>query len=164
MLFPARFQTGVRNTTVPNPAQLHSKNPKAYVFEGLASEYDFRKQLENYAKLEAVLQANGRSFLWVAGAYYPAVRNWVHFPPANNHRFNAVADDGSLLWHKYVGMEPMGGQNHVFVAGMRIKVSMFLELNAQQQTALLENSRYQIAREFTPQKLKWLDEANELWS
>lgn len=166
-MFPTRFATGIRQVTIPNPAALYSRpasgrwgSPRpdnARTFEGLCSEYNFEKQTDNFKRLQAVLRANGTDFLYVASAHY---RGDLH----TNHRFVACAADGSLLWHKYVGFVAQGGQNHVFVGGMRIKVSIFLKLRADEQRALLSNSRSLIAATFETKKLRWMNEDKTLWN
>jgi hypothetical protein len=75
--------------------------------------------------------------------------------------------DGSLLWNKYVAYSAQGAQNHVYVAGMRIKVSIFLHLLDYEQDALLSNSKKKIEKAFGPDhatRLKWLDESETLWN
>jgi hypothetical protein len=170
MNFPARFYTGVRNTTIPNPAWLHRTQTttvdgwplrevgtEAETFEGLCSEYDFEKQTTNFRRLREVLRANGTDFLYVASAHY---RGDLH----TNHRFVACSADGSLLWNKYVGFVAQGGQNHVYVAGMRIKVSVFLNLKSYEQRALLGGHRADILAKMNPDKMRYLNEDKTLWN
>jgi hypothetical protein len=167
-MFPTRFATGIRQVTIPNPAWLHRSTNEygwfgrrrvgeAKTFEGLCSDYDFKKQTENYNRLRAVLLENGTDFLYVASAQY---RGDLH----TNHRFVACAADGSLLWHKYVGFVAQGGQNHVFVGGMRIKVSIFLKLTKAEQRALLSNSKSAIDAHFDAKKRRWVNEDKQLWN
>lgn len=167
-MFPTRFATGIRQLTIPNPARLHRstneygwfgrlRHGNAKTFEGLCSEYSFEKQTKNFKRLQAVLRANGTDFLYVASAHY---RGDLH----TNHRFVACAADGSLLWNKYVGFVAQGGQNHVYVGGMRIKVSIFLKLTPPEQRALLSNSRSAIDSHFDAKKLRWMNEDKTLWN
>lgn len=156
-MFPKRFATGIRRVTVPNPAYLHRNDPTAKVFEGRTANYDFKKQTNNYTALEAVLRDFGTRFLYVASAQY---KGDLH----TNHRFVAVAEDGSLLWHKYVGFVAQGGQNHVFVGGMRIKVSIFLKLNKEEQQALLSNNTTIINLVIDKKKREWMNEDKLLWN
>lgn len=169
MNFPQRFFTGVRNTTIPNPAWLHDNFESnefgrlrrqgniAKTFQGLCSDYNFKKQTRNFLRLRKVLLENDTDFLYVAAAKYSGD---LH----TNHRFVACAADGSLLWNKYVGFVAQGGQNHVYVAGMRIKVSVFLSLRNYEQRALLSGSRKTILVKVDPSKLWSLDEADDLWN
>jgi len=156
-MFPTRFATGIRQVTIPNPANLHRNDPTARTFEGLCSEYDFKLQTTNFRRLREVLRANGTDFLYVASALY---KGDLH----TNHRFVACAADGSLLWHKYVGFVAQGGQNHVFVGGMRIKVSIFLELKADEQRALLSNSVSACQALFDAAKVRRMNEDKTLWN
>ena len=171
MKFPNRFYTGIRNTTIPNPADLHrdfkylhlspmsGENNETVIFEGLCSDYNFRLQTDNYMDLRRILRRNGTDFLYVAAARYMGDQR--------NHRFVACAKNGSLLWNKYVAYSAQGGQNHVYVAGMRIKVSLFLTLIDSQQDALLSHSMKKIEKAFGPDykaKLKFLDESKQLWN
>ncbi len=156
-MFPTRFATGIRQVTIPNPAYIHRNNPTAHTYEGLCSNYDFEKQTDNFKRLQAVLRENGTDFLFVAAAHY---RGDLH----TNHRFVACSADGSLLWDKYVGFVAQGGQNHVFVGGMRVKVSIFLRLSKDEQRALLSNSRSAIDALFDAAKLRWVNEDKTLWN
>jgi len=166
MKFPTRFHTGIRNTTIPNPAHLHRTDvgckhrhfgTTAETFEGLCVDYNFRLQMENYLDLRRILRRNGTDFLYVAAARYEGDQR--------NHRFVACVKNGSLLWNKYVAYSAQGGQNHVYVAGMRIKVSLFLTLIDHQQDALLSNSQKKIDKAFGPNyDFKFLDESKQLWN
>jgi len=167
-MFPVRFATGIRQITIPNPAWLHRstnenglfgrrRHGEAKTFEGLCSNYNFEKQAENFKRLRAVLRENGTDFLYVASAHY---KGDLH----TNHRFVACAADGSLLWNKYVSFVAQGGQNHVYVGGMRIKVSIFLKLSKGEQRALLSNSRSAIDSHFDAAKLRWVNEDKTLWN
>lgn len=167
MNFPTRFHTGVRNTTIPNPAALYStpasgrwgtsRPGDAVTFEGLCSDYDFKLQTANFIKLQHVLQKFGTDFLYVAGAYYKGDVGY-------NHRFVATSADGSLVWNKYVARAAQSGQNHVFVAGMRIKTSIFLKLSESEQFALLRGRNTEIKFVFDAQKLRWMNENDTLWN
>lgn len=129
-----RIYTGIGNRTIPNPATLHSWDKDARTFQGDADDYNFDKQTENYKKLSAVLNANGLKFAQVAAAHYEGDSH-------TNHRFVVTTAGGELLWHKYVGYAAASGQNHVFVAGMRVKVSHFLVRSAAEQHALLSGDK-----------------------
>lgn len=162
--FPDRFATGYLSRTIPNPARTidyrHSVgDPGVSTFEGCVEDYDFEKQTDNFNRLQAVLAANGTRFLYVAASHSPGDRGV-------NHRFAACAENGSLMWYKYVSYVAQGGQNHVFVARKRISTSAFLALNAQQQAALLLDSRSAIRDAFQhqPTLLKQLDDTRKLWS
>ena len=152
-----RFRTGVRDTTIPCPASLHRGEPGAKVFRGPSVTYNFEKQTENYLKLRRVLMTYGKDFNQVSSAHY---RGDLH----TNHRFVVTTVDGSLLWNKYVGFVAQGGQNHVYVAGRRIKVSNFLGLKPAEQRALLSGKEDEIAAVFSVTQLRYLDEARALWN
>jgi hypothetical protein len=165
-MFPTRFATGIRQVTLPNPAYRYRNGSfndygqrlgDSVTFEGLCSDYDFEKQTTNFRRLREVLRANGTDFLYVASAHY---RGDLH----TNHRFVACSGDGRLLWNKYVAHVAQGGQNHVYVAGMRIKVSVFLKLNARKQRALLSNSHSLITSTFDAAKIRWMNEDKTLWN
>jgi hypothetical protein len=161
MHFPERFIVTESGRSIPNPAVLGHRF-KGYTdarqFQGRVEDYDFERQATNFANLEKVLVANGTKFGLVAAAHY---KGDLH----TNHRFVAAAEDGSLFWYKYVAHVAQGGQNHVYVAGMRVKVSLFLGLPAHQQKALLSNSVSKIAASgLTEERLKFLNEINDLWS
>ncbi len=169
MDFPQRFRTGVRNTTIVNPAWLHENfdsneygaircmGTTAETFQGLCSDYDFRLQTKNFKALQEILKRNGTDFLYVAAARYMG--------DVRNHRFVACSADGSLVWNKYVGYIAQGGQNHIYVSGMRIKVSVFLGLSDYKQDALLSGSKLMRMSAFGTQfNFKTLDESADLWN
>lgn len=81
-----------------------------------------------------------------------------------NHRFVVLTKDNSLLWNKYVGFVAQGGQNHVFVAGRRIKVSCFVKFTPAQQTALLDANEDHLAWVFPKNKLARFNEDKTLWN
>jgi hypothetical protein len=155
-MLPNRIPTGVKNQTVPNPAKLWDGMGDSRVFEGLASDYDFEKQTENFERLSAVLAANGTYFTKVAAAHYDGNEH-------TNHRFNVLTENGALMWHKYVGMAAQSGQNHVFVAGMRIKVSIFLAMDEKEQRILLSGDKVLVTLVMEPDRLKYINEAGTLW-
>ena len=157
-MLPERIRTGFRDTTIPNPAYLHRRDKSAKTFVGYANNYNFERQTENFKKLRAVLQANGRDFAEVASAHY---QGDLH----TNHRFVVSTNDGSLLWHKYVGHAAQSGQNHVFISGRRIKVSCFLDLTDVQQRAVLSgNLSYMALAGLDTAAMKRIDEAGTLWN
>ena len=47
---------------------------------------------------------------------------------------------------------------------MRIKVSIFLKLKADEQRALLSNSRSAIDAMFDTAKVRWVNEDKQLWN
>jgi hypothetical protein len=160
MYYPIRFQTGVKSTTVPNPAVRYAAANRAgtaRTYQGPVDDYNFERQADNFRRLREVLQADCRDFQNVHAAHY---RGDLH----TNHRFVVTTNDDSLLWHKYVGFVAQSGQNHVFVAGRRIKVSRFLELQPHQQRVLLSGTEFIIKSVFDATHLKLLDEAGTLWN
>lgn len=160
MKFPDRFYTGCRNRTIMNPALLYrGDSGSSWSFEGRVEDYNFEKQTRNFNRLQEVLEENGTKLLYVAASHSPGDRGI-------NHRFAAVAEDGSLLWYKYVAYVAQGGQNHVFVAGYRLSLSLFLALSPKKQTALLSNSKSAIKKAFSydPGVLNRWDDTAKLWS
>ena len=155
-ILPDRFHTGIRNTTVPNPAVIYQNGGKTRTFAGKVEDYDFKRQTKNYLALKKVLENCGKKFSYVAAAQYGGD---LH----TNHRFDVLTEDGSVLWHKYVGFAAQSGQNHLFMHGMRIKVSRFLSLEEPRQRALLSGSGIWIGLVFTPKELDYINEADKLW-
>lgn len=156
-MLPERIPTGVRATTIPNPAILHETTPGATVFQGSSAKYNFKRQTGNYDALRKVLLANGTDFGVIAASEAPGD---LHM----NHRFVVRSKNGKLLWNKYVAYVAQGGQNHVYVAGMRIKVSVFLKLKPKQQAVLLTGDQALIKKAFSPDTLKYVNEADSLWN
>ncbi len=161
-MFPNRLIVTESGRSVPNPAVVcvtGNGYENATQFEGHCDDYNFERQAINFSNLQKVLVANGTKFGPIASAHY---KGDLH----TNHRFVAAAEDGSLFWYKYVAYVAQGGQNHVYVAGRRIKVSVFLNLPDYKQTALLSNSKLMLMSAFGSQlqQLNWLDEIDQLWS
>ncbi len=162
MTFPNRFIVTSSGREIPNPAALcvtGNGYENATQFEGRCDDYNFERQAVNFSNLQKVLVANGTKFGPIAAAHY---KGDLH----TNHRFVAAAENGNLFWYKYVAYVAQGGQNHVYVAGRRIKVSVFLGLTSEQQTALLSGSESAILLSFNgdERRVKYLDEINDLWS
>lgn len=155
-MIPGRIATGFRRTTVPNPAVLFNGAEDSVVFQGPVAEYDFLKQTDNFISLQAVLMRNGDEFTQIASAKY---KGDLHI----NHRFDVLTKSGKVLWHKYVGHAAQSGQNHIFIHGRRLKISMFLKLDPDQQDCLVQNDEFMIPHLFTPAKLRSLDESGGLW-
>jgi hypothetical protein len=155
-MFPTRLLTGIRNRTILNPALYDTMCPTQKSYQGRVEGYDFEKQAENFAKLDAVLRANGSRLAYVAASHS---KGDLH----TNHRFAVASECGKLMWYKYVAYVAQGGQNHVFVGGLRVRLSLFLNLTADEQTVLLSGN-FLTRLCFTPERLKYLDESNTLWS
>ena len=134
-MFPARFPT-LGNGSIPNPAKLYEDGRNnAIVFEGNVADYNFKKQLNNFNALNAVLIANGTELTTITAAEFDG-----HHYSANNCRqvrFVCLAQNGSLTWYKYAGHNNAGNQNDVYVGGKKMHLSVFLSLEDSKQRALL---------------------------
>jgi hypothetical protein len=155
-MIPERIRTGYRETTVPNPANLFSGIDTAETFQGDASKYNFLKQTQNFKVLQSILERNGDGFTKISAAKY---KGDLHI----NHRFDVLTESGKILWHKYVGHAAQSGQNHIFIHGRRLKISVFMKLDPDQQDCLVRNDEFMIGKMFTPAKLQNIDEAGGLW-
>jgi len=156
-MFPQRISIGIRNKTIPNPALEYKHDKEATVFQGKVANYNFKKQRDNFLKLQAVLAANGTTLDTITSARYVGDRG-------ENTRFVAVSADGKLMWYKYVGFIAQSGQNHVFVCGMRIKLSYFLEMAENEQRALLSGDKLWACLVLGDDRMKRLDEDGTLWN
>ena len=162
MNFPSRILVGRGNKTIPNPAILFA-DKDAVVYEGPVSGYDFKRQKKNYEKLEAILNSYGSTLEHIASARYKGSRG-------ENTRFIVSTSDKRLMWYKYVGHSELSGQNHVFIAGMRIKLSIFikdggwLSLTTRERDALMTGDRLFVKLILSEKRVRWLDEINQLWS
>jgi hypothetical protein len=156
-MFPQRISIGIRSKTIPNPALEYKSDKKATVFQGKVANYNFKKQQENFLKLQAVLAANGTTLDTITSARYVGDRG-------ENTKFVAVSADGKLMWYKYVGFIAQSGQNHVFVCGMRIKLSYFLEMAENEQRALLSGDKMWAWLVLGNDRVKRLDEDGTLWN
>jgi hypothetical protein len=77
-----------------------------------------------------------------------------------------LTDDPKVLWVKYVGYSAQSGQNHLYIHGRRIKVSVLLKCTPEQQTALLHNDEglLAVALQCESDWLKRVDESGTLWN
>lgn len=155
-MHPHRFRTGYKNTTIPNPARLNNYLGMRN-FEGDVVGYNFEKQADNFRQLQEVLNPNGIHFTTIASTHYTGDCH-------TNHRFVVLTDNPAVIWVKYVGYAAQGGQNHLYIHGRRIKVSVLLRCTPEQQTALLHNNERQLAYEFTPDRLRLINESGTLWN
>lgn len=156
-LLPARFAVPFAKRTIANPAQNVEGSAVVRKYEGLAADYDFERQTANFKALKEVLEANGDQFQHVASLHYLGD---VH----TNHKFVATTQSGNLMWYKYVGFAAQSGQNHVFVSGYRIKVTVFLNLKPEEQRVLLSGTKAWIMLCFSDEQLKYMDESETLWN
>lgn len=154
MELPTHFKIGIGRRQVPNAALKHVGKPGTVsTFQGLVGDYDFAKQKKNFDTLSEVLSCNGDWMTFVAAAHF---KGDLHI----NHRFDVLTESGNLIWHKYVGYVAQSGQNHVFVGGMAIKLSVFLALNSTEQRTLLSGSKLWINLIFPQERIKYLDESH----
>ena len=137
-MLPKRFPTGIRKTTIANPARGLAN---ALDYQGDVSGYQFGGQASNFLKLQAILKENGTELGPIAASTYPSGSGWYgDFVGRKLTRFVSCSKDGSLMWEKYEGSIPGGGQNHVFMAGRKMKLTGFLALKPELQRALLSGS------------------------
>lgn len=137
-MFPKRFATGIRNTTIANPAEFHRSRGDATVFEGNVTEYNFKKQFENFTKLQAILQANGTELGPIAAAEFTGYYGYSYnAKPCKQIRFTTCSKDGSLMWEKYAANSSAGNQNDVYVGGKKMHLTEFLNKSECEQRALL---------------------------
>ena len=106
---PARFATGAGKSTVPNPAHMSTVK-----YEGDPAGYDFGPQTKNYNAIKVALARNGKKLEYVG----------VAKSIAGPDTFVATAPD--FIWVKYVAESPQGGQNYVFVNGVKMNASAFI--------------------------------------
>lgn len=135
-----RFPTGVGKNTIPNPARLKNGVNATY-WEGTDLDaYPFKPVMsKHYAALKQILLRNGLVFEYLGVCSYDGITYYTsRCATVNLVRFVAVAP--GFLWEKYEGNTPGGGQNHVYVAGKRIKLSKFLAFGIKTQDQLLKKS------------------------
>lgn len=154
MTLPARIPTGYKGRTIPNPQFLSYLATETY--QGPAADYNFRKQTANKDKLVAALAQHGIQFTEVSSLIYTGDRGY-------NQRFVVMTTHPAVMWYKYVGFIAQSGQNHLFIHGRRIKVSLFLGLREEEQAALVSGSESEIKYYFSGKKLELLDEAGQFW-
>ena len=159
-MYPERFATGVRNTTIPNPALVFEGDDGADVFQGVVEDYNFKRQSENFLRLQKVLKANDTELGPIAAATYDGNQGYQgNYKHTSLTRFVSCSKDGRLMWAKYEGKSVGGGQNYVYVAGMRLKLTDFLAQSEEKQRALLSGHPTLIALLFSPDELRWLNNA-----
>jgi hypothetical protein len=139
---PERFATGIRKTTIPNPAVTFRNNPDATIYRGSPGLFDWRKQKLNYERLRAVLQSNGDDLLQVFAVRWPA-NEWA-YGRTEFTRFVCTTASGALLWEKYENGSAGAGQNYVYVAQRRFLLSSFLGYTHAQQVLLLRGDRAEL--------------------
>ncbi len=135
-MYPARFPTGIRKTTITNPAQGHLLfDQNISVYEGDVAGFDFEKQKNNFQKLEAVLNENGTGLSTIHVAIFGG------YDRKKFVRFVALTANGMLTWEKYENGWKKAGQNYVYTAGRKIRLSEFLSLEKSQQRGLLSGDQ-----------------------
>lgn len=159
-LYPARFDTGIKKRTILNPCNEFAGVGDTKVFQGVADDYDFKHQSSNFLRLQKVLKDNGTELGPLVAATYSGWASSWNNKMIRLTRFVTCSKDGRLMWEKYEGKTSGGGQNHVYVAGMKIKLTDFLELGSREQWALLTWDPVLIALVFEPKLLKRIDVYN----
>ena len=106
---PARFDTGAGKTTVPNPAHMSTVK-----YEGDPAGYNFGPQKKNYDAIKAALARQGKKLNYIG----------VAVSAAGPDTFVATAPN--FIWVKYVAASPQGGQNDVYVNGVKMHTSSFV--------------------------------------
>lgn len=140
-MYPKRFATGIRSTTIPNPARLGL--PGAVNFQGTVGKYKGFSiiQAKNFAMLQAALMLQGTKLGPICAATYDGIVGYNSYGTYNQHRrptrFVAASEDGRLMWEKYDAQCSQSGQNYVFAGGQKVKVSTFLGWGAAKQKQLL---------------------------
>ena len=98
-------------------------------FEGSVNNYSWKHQLNNYTRIQEVLKRNGTGLLAVASATYPADRGKLTC-------FVSISQDGKIVWYKYEGWAVGGGSNHIYINGLKMKLTDFLAGTKEQQDSL----------------------------
>jgi hypothetical protein len=152
-MFPSRFKTGCIGKgvkkSIANPYHMYAGGDDADVFQGDVKDYDFRKQKENFDKLQKVLKDNGTELGPIVAALFDGdggySNNYKHM---RQHRFVSCSVDGSLMWEKYAAQSATGNQNDVYVGGKHMHLAHFLGIDDSQQRALLGGNPSMIALAF----------------
>ena len=140
-MYPKRFATGIRATTIPNPARLGL--PGAVNFQGTVDKYKGFSviQAKNFAALQAALKRQGTELGPICAATYDGIVGCNSYGTYYQHRrptrFVAASKDGRLMWEKYDAECSQSGQNYIFAGGQKVKVSTFLAWKPSTQKKLL---------------------------
>ena len=127
---PEYIPTGAPNgAKITNPAHMFRGAQNCTIFEGSVNSYSWKHQLDNYTRIQEDLKRNGTELLVVASANYPAERGRLTC-------FVSMSEDGKVVWYKYEGYVPGGGQNHIYIKGRKMKLTTFLDMKVEDQDAL----------------------------
>lgn len=128
-----RIATGVRETTVPVPGD--------GVMRKLKPDFDWGGQFKNFTKLNAILARNGLAFTKVARHINPNATPAYTVRDRHNKTCTLITYlavcAGHIVWYKYEGECAGGGQNHVFVNNVKMKLTCFLAKSDHEQDELL---------------------------
>lgn len=69
----------------------------------------------------------------------PEVRKSIHHVLPTLRRF--VASAPGVVWEKYEGTVPGGGQNHLYIAGQKMKTTAFLKMSDDEQDDLIRKTK-----------------------
>lgn len=152
---PDRINTGLGNTTVPNPYVVGLQDKKHYinVYAGNPDGYTFITNIQknNYLRVKEILKRNGLKFSRFYAATYLGTGSYIN-PKAKANLENFVGvvgntDTPRFVWHKYEGYVAGGGQNIVYVAGAKFKLSEFLGMPPKKQDALMTAPLFKVGEE-----------------
>jgi hypothetical protein len=128
---PEKISTGTGR--IKNPVHIYRGEEGCTVFEGSVNNFDWKRQLHNFEKLQEVLKRNKEELIVIAAANFPILR-W-RYPGSHVMKtsFIAVSGSGKCIWYKYEGSSPGDGQNHIYINGKRMKLSAFLNFSEKKQ-------------------------------
>jgi hypothetical protein len=139
-----RIPTGVRQTTIANPAL--DDWPGIVNYSGDPEQYNFSSvQKKNYDALKNILARNDISFDYIGSSTYPGWRAYDDYGwkerglPESIKLTRFVAVSPKLVWEKYEGMTAGGGRNTVYVGGNSLKLTTFLKLQPEEQDRLINS-------------------------
>lgn len=131
-----RIATGVRQTTIPAPGDQKMRKLSQKVMDTTP----WGGQFSNFQQLRTILARNGLAFKTI-GIYVNEKGTPAYTARDRSKNVTLITYllvcPGHMVWYKYEGYTAGGGQNHVFVANRKIKLTAFLEFSDDEQDRLL---------------------------
>ena len=134
------IRTGYRNVTITDPVKAY---PDGDLYEGPVSGFDFKFQKANKADIDVRLG-------W-AGTQLETVNSSIYYAsgyPGRRHHFVAVGP--GVVWQRYDGYSPAGGQNYIYIKGEKWKTSDFVRKTKNQVMELFSPKHVREARGSRP--------------
>ena len=121
-----------RTVKIRNPADESTELEEAVVYEGGIEKYIFNTvQENNLKKIQEIICGFFPKLTTISAVSFNGYRHYLRVEtdkPIRLTKFVAWNEDKSVVWYKYEGTTAGGGQNYIYLAGKKMKLTNFLKM------------------------------------